>query len=93
MKPEVDKSLKRLGYGWHKQKPEEIGEIVSDFLKKANAESYLMDVYSNGGSVYRNIHIEWEEHFFVRIVDIRFNKIEHGRAVNLEITEKMEAIG
>jgi len=87
MKPEVSGSLKHLGYDWYEQTPKQMGEIITKFLQKVDAESYLMDVYTTGDNMYRNIHIEWDDIFVRRILDIRFNAVNYN-GMNIEYGQK-----
>ncbi len=82
-KPPVEGSLKGLGYDWIKVKNDDVGKDLVDILNKNNAECYILDVYTSGNQVYRNISCTLEEepqHNFETELRILYNR-ETGKNV------------
>ena len=51
VKPEIEPSLKRLGYDWISISPEEVGKE----LKKQKAECWQIDIASTSDYMYKTI--------------------------------------
>jgi len=60
--PYLESYLRRLGYKWIKQTPEEVGKMIADMLNKKKAECYLLDTYTGTGDRYRTINISWKDY-------------------------------
>ncbi len=91
-KPEVSSSLKAYGYDWISQTPDDIGKDLADVLKKNKADCFIMDVYSTGNQVYRNIACIFEEYPEMGTEDelrIRYNR-DNGKnfVISKEIKKK-----
>ena len=98
--PSLEKSLERRGYKWLSTNPETIGKMISEVLRRIDAECYMMDVHT-AEKTYRNLFCSWlNYHNLVnKTLQIRFDRdtgsgfninfatIETGKGEGKEIKE------
>lgn len=72
--PGIEGSLERRGYKWTPIDEKEIGKMISDILRRANAKCYMMDVHT-ATKTYRNLFCSWLEYnnFIEKRLEIRFD--------------------
>lgn len=79
-----------LGYKWEEITPEKAMEYLGKYLKRQNAKCFVVDVYSTGDHIFRNMIIQLpyqSEMFLASDLSIQFGRDE-GRQITILFMEK-----